>query len=128
MESVVFFDTEITTESQLIKDIGVIRSDGTVFHSASVSKFEDFITGANFICGHNVIHHDLKYLQAKQRLLKTYSESNCLENMQNLLTDFELVYPAKYRSDLEEFIKESSYDDFYTDETAVLLPDIYLSK
>lgn len=53
---------------------------------------------------------------AKQQVLSTYSDSSCIENMKNLFTKFETIYNIKYRSDLEEFIKESNYEDFYDDD------------
>ncbi|MGX5687841.1 RecQ family ATP-dependent DNA helicase [Arcticibacter tournemirensis] len=62
MESIVFFDTEIEPRSKRILDIGGIRGNNNHFHSASVSSFISFIKGTKFICGHNIINHDLKYL------------------------------------------------------------------
>lgn len=69
MKTIVFFDTEIGIENKKIHDIGAVRSDGAIFHSASVPKFCAFLTGAEFICGHNIVHHDLKYLN-----LNSYGE------------------------------------------------------
>ncbi len=55
--------------------------------------------------------------EAKQKLRDTYGDSACLENCLNLLADFEQVNSyEKYRSDLEEFIRTSQYEDFYTDD------------
>ena len=61
-KSVVFFDTEIGVDDKKIKDIGAVRSDKGTLHTASVSDFCAFSTDADFLCGHNVVHHDLKYL------------------------------------------------------------------
>ena len=61
-KQIVFLDSEIGTEDKKICDIGAIRSDGAVFHSSRVADFFAFLTGAEFLCGHNIIHHDLKYL------------------------------------------------------------------
>ena len=36
---------------------------GNSFHSSSTSEFISFINGTRFICGHNILNHDLKYLQ-----------------------------------------------------------------
>ena len=61
-KSVVFFDTEIGVDDKKIKDIGAVRSDKGTLHTASVSDFCDFSADADFLCGHNVVHHDMKYL------------------------------------------------------------------
>lgn len=62
-KSIVFIDTEVGIEDKRIHDIGAIRPDHAVFHSASVRDLCAFVSGAEFVCGHNIIHHDLKYLQ-----------------------------------------------------------------
>lgn len=54
---------------------------------------------------------------AKEQLSRVYARSACLDNIKNLIADFEAVNPeTKYRGDLEEFIGESKYEDFYSDE------------
>lgn len=59
---IAFFDCEIGIENKKIYDIGAVRSDGAIFHSNSIGDFNDFIEDVFLLCGHNVIHHDLKYL------------------------------------------------------------------
>ena len=61
MESIVYFDAEIGVEDHKIRDIGALR-DGETFHSASVNDFYAFAADARYLCGHNIVHHDLKYL------------------------------------------------------------------
>ena len=61
-KSVVFFDTEIGVDDKKIHDIGAVRSDKGTLHTASVSDFCAFAADADFLCGHNVVHHDMKYL------------------------------------------------------------------
>ncbi|MBX9784230.1 MAG: RecQ family ATP-dependent DNA helicase [Chitinophagaceae bacterium] len=61
--SVAFIDTEIEPNSRKILDIGGIKDDGQSFHSNSISDFIAFIRGTEFICGHNIFNHDLKYIQ-----------------------------------------------------------------
>ena len=58
-----FFDTEIGTQDKKIYDIGALKNDGTNFHSASIGKFLSFCKNSEFLCGHNIIHHDLKCLK-----------------------------------------------------------------
>ena len=62
MAQIVFFDTEIQPESGKILDIGALRDDGMQFHSSSVPSFCEFVKGTFFFCGHNIIAHDLRYI------------------------------------------------------------------
>lgn len=62
-KTVVFIDSEIGVDDKKVKDLGAIRQNGARFHSASVSDFSAFISGADFICGHNIVYHDLKYIR-----------------------------------------------------------------
>lgn len=61
-KTVVFFDTEIGVQDKKILDIGAVRSDKGTLHTASVADFCAFAADAEFLCGHNVVHHDMKYL------------------------------------------------------------------
>ncbi len=63
MNSIVFIDTEIEPKSRKILDIGGVGDNGSQFHSNSIADFIDFLKGTQFICGHNIINHDLKYIQ-----------------------------------------------------------------
>ncbi|MBL7968700.1 MAG: RecQ family ATP-dependent DNA helicase [Prolixibacteraceae bacterium] len=63
MSSIAFIDTEIDPNNRKIQKIGSIMADGSSFHSSSVVDFVDFIKGTRFICGHNIINHDIKYIQ-----------------------------------------------------------------
>ena len=63
MNSIVFFDTEIDPNRGKVLDIGAIKGNGAPFHSASVVDFMEFIKGSEYVCGHNIFNHDLKYLQ-----------------------------------------------------------------
>lgn len=62
MNSIAFIDTEIDPRSRKILDIGSIKSDGSPFHSNSIAGFVTFLRGTEFICGHNVFNHDIKYI------------------------------------------------------------------
>ena len=65
MNSIAFIDTEISLKTHEILDIGGIKGNGNTFHSNSVSDFTSFIDGTGFICGHNILRHDLIYLRKK---------------------------------------------------------------
>ncbi len=61
-KSVVFFDAEVGVDDNKIHDIGAVKENAPDFHSASTADFCAFYSAANYLCGHNVIHHDLKFL------------------------------------------------------------------
>jgi ATP-dependent DNA helicase RecQ len=63
MPSIAFIDTEIDAKTHRILDIGGIRNDGNTFHDPSLASFLDFIDGAEFLSGHNVLKHDLPALR-----------------------------------------------------------------
>lgn len=64
MPGIVFFDTEIHTETKKVLDIGAIRDDGAKLHSPSIKAFTDFLKGRHYVCGHNIIAHDLQYMDS----------------------------------------------------------------
>ena len=57
-----FLDVEVGLGDKKIHDIGVVTGDGAMSHSASKDNALGMLRDADFICGHNIIHHDLKYL------------------------------------------------------------------
>ena len=61
-KSIVYIDSEIGIEDKKIKDLGAIKSDRSSFHAPSLREFYVFISDADFVCGHNIVHHDLRYL------------------------------------------------------------------
>jgi len=65
MESIAFFDLETSTEGNNILDIGCKKSDDSCFHINSLDGFLQFIDDQKFLCGHNIINHDLKVLALK---------------------------------------------------------------
>mgnify|MGYP000892031983 FL=1 len=63
MNTIAFIDTEVSPESKKIVDIGGIKDDDAIFHSASIIDFTGFLDGVQFICGHNIINHDIRYIR-----------------------------------------------------------------
>jgi len=63
MPTIAFIDTEINPKTGEILDLGAILDNGKDFHKNSLSEFHKFIEEADFICGHNIIEHDKKYLE-----------------------------------------------------------------
>lgn len=62
MSGIVFIDTEVDPKTGKISDYGAVNSFRDKLHTNSESEFEKFISGSKFICGHNIIAHDLKYI------------------------------------------------------------------
>ncbi len=62
MKKITFIDTETGVKSDKLLDIGAVNGAGDTFHSGNINDFVKFIDNAEFIGGHNIIKHDLKYL------------------------------------------------------------------
>lgn len=68
-QDIVFVDTEIDPTKESVEDIGAIRAsfpvrstNGTKFHSNNLQELKEFLKGAAYVCGHNIINFDLKYI------------------------------------------------------------------
>jgi len=55
-------DTEVSLRDKKVHDIGALRYDGAIYHAADKTEFARFLRGTSFVCGHNIVHHDAKYL------------------------------------------------------------------
>ena len=62
MNTIAFIDTEIAYDSGRVLDIGGIKENGSTIHSDRKADFIQFLTDTPYICGHNIIYHDLEYL------------------------------------------------------------------
>ena len=65
MSLIAFFDIEVNPKSEQLLDLGCILSDGTSFHKNQLLEFERFVEKSDFICGHNILAHDLVYVQKR---------------------------------------------------------------
>lgn len=63
MGEIIFFDTEVSLKTEKIKDYGAVSELGKQLHTGNRHEFISFIKGASFLCGHNVIRHDLKFIK-----------------------------------------------------------------
>ena len=57
-----FIDSEVSETTKEIKEIGVIRFDGSQHRGVHIRSIEEFLNGTEFLCGHNVFRHDFKYI------------------------------------------------------------------
>lgn len=72
-KNIAFVDTEVGLKDHKIHDIGALRDDGATFHQASQTALNKFLQEGkvDYICGHNLIHHDACYLQLNGILIDT---------------------------------------------------------
>lgn len=61
MNNIVFVDSEINSKKQ-ISDLGAITGSGAEFHHHNTYAFKEFIKNSDFVVGHNIVHHDLLYI------------------------------------------------------------------
>jgi len=63
VSSIYFIDLEVQPQSGKVLDYGFVTDDGTSFHSASSRDFFARLSKAEYICGHNVIDHDRRFMR-----------------------------------------------------------------
>ena len=61
-DRMVFVDLEVGVHDRRIHDIGAVRTDGATFHSGDIASFKQFLGDASALCGHNIVHHDMRFL------------------------------------------------------------------
>lgn len=61
-------DIEVSENNHKIHDIGALKHDEATLHTASTSELFKFLHNTKYLCGHNIIHHDAKYLFAETSL------------------------------------------------------------
>lgn len=62
MKNIAFIDLEIDGRGKIL-DIGAVKADGTEFHSSRIRSFIDFIADCDYLCGHNIVEHDYRYIK-----------------------------------------------------------------
>ena len=55
-------DAEVSFDGK-VKDIGAVRNSGDEFRKNAANELQGFLHGSDYVAGHNLISHDLKYLQ-----------------------------------------------------------------
>lgn len=61
-KDIVFIDAEVGATDHKVHDIGALYADGRALHSSQLTLLKDFVRGAEYLCGHNIVHHDVAYL------------------------------------------------------------------
>ena len=79
---------------------------------------------------HSPVISDDIWKNAKKELFSNYHNSACIDNIRRLILDFEATHSVKYRSDFEEFLNESKFEDFYDeqDQEVIYVSTIHKSK
>lgn len=107
---ITFFDTEIDPNHHKILAIGGIKSNGDEFRAASVKAFNDFIAGSGYLCGHNILKHDLKYIA---------KEMSGLSNLHKIDTLYlsPLLFPAQpyHRLVKDDKLDPENYNNPFND-------------
>ena len=87
LSGLVFIDLEVGADDNKIHDFGAVKESGEELHTASKQNFAKFIADAEFLCGHNIINFDLKYI----------SDIKHIKDKQNIDTLFlsPLLFPKK---------------------------------
>ena len=62
-KSIAFIDAEISANGTRVCDLGAFSQEKGSFHSNTPQAFLDFIADADFVCGHNILRHDLAFLE-----------------------------------------------------------------
>lgn len=58
-------DIETGTKDGKIHDIGALKEDGSIYHGQSKDDLFRFLGNVAYVCGHNIVHHDARYLFAE---------------------------------------------------------------
>lgn len=67
IKDIVFIDTEVDSVLGKILDCGAISEDGMQLHTNNDNQFYESIEKYKYLCGHNIINHDLKYMRFQVR-------------------------------------------------------------
>ena len=62
MNRTAFLDAEIEVATGRILDIGAVKDDGSQLLDRSTAGLLSFLKDVEYICGHNILKHDIKYL------------------------------------------------------------------
>lgn len=99
------------------------------FRLSDLAEIRYFLKKIDLRLQTSVISDEL-WEYAKSELKRVYGGSSCIENCLNMIEDFRQTKGYTiYRTDLEEFIRESQYEDFYSNDLgAVCVSTIHKAK
>lgn len=79
-------DIEVSLNDDSIRDIGALKPDGSTFHAPMKSELFLFLNGVEYVCGHNIFNHDIKYL---------FSNDQCPWKIVDTLYMSPLLFPER---------------------------------
>ena len=62
LSGIAFIDLEVALDGKCVHDYGAMKEPDNMFHASFRNDFAMFVADAEFLCGHNIINHDLKYM------------------------------------------------------------------
>ena len=136
MKSISFIDLEVQADSGKVLDYGAIKSSGATHHGSVPGAFSEFLSGTDFVCGHNLIDHDSRYISemlnslsiTSDRLIDTLPLSALLfpKKPYHALLKDEKFFSEELNNPLNDSIK--SRDLFYDEIAAYEALDIPLQR
>lgn len=66
MKRIIFIDTEVSEADNKVYDYGEVGEHDDKLHTGSAHEFHSFIADAEYLCGHNIIDHDAKYIEVPE--------------------------------------------------------------
>jgi len=80
LNAIVFIDAEVDSNGKRVLDIGAVKENGSEFRSKSLPDFAAFLRGSLYVCGHNILKHDLQYLEKEITAsgVKRFIDTLCL--------------------------------------------------
>lgn len=66
MKRICFIDTEVSEADSKAHVFGAVNENNDKLHTGSAHEFYSFIEGSEYICGHNIINHDAKYIEVPE--------------------------------------------------------------
>ena len=63
MKHICFVDTEVSEAENKAYDFGAINEINDKLHTGSIHEFHDFFSKSEYLCGHNIVNHDSKYIE-----------------------------------------------------------------
>ncbi len=68
MKHVSFIDTEVSESDKKAYDFGAVNENNEKIHTGSSHEFYTFINSSEYLCGHNIINHDSKYIEVPEKI------------------------------------------------------------
>ena len=128
---VAFIDLEVDAKTKKALDFGVVRDD-VELHTSNPKDFLSVVNGAEYICGHNILAHDINYLPGElddnTKIIDTLTLSPLLfpERPYHKLVKDDKLQVDEVNNPLNDSIK--ARDLFYDEVNAFQKLDVVLQR